>query len=321
MENMPVCLAFDDGYLYPFMIFAYSARLNSKKELMFIILNCGDNLSQHTIDVINKITRELSIDVQYLHSDETFEREWRHVSSVAMQRLLFFDLLQEPFVYLDVDILLEPGWDGILALNEFSPGEIVKAASDDEVSCQNQILHNEHCKCSGIPINEAWETEHYFNSGVLVGNPDLWRMQGLNNRWRQVFFHEFDSLGLKVLDQDLLNYLLMSSASRLDISFNYLTGFQIDGAERIICQTEPQGNRPKVLHFVGNAKPWTWSHQSRIGHFTNIIGSLTSSIHGSTSRDFVKYWMVESLFESWTRSISEGTSFLMVKDSLALKDY
>ena len=231
---------------------------------MFIILNCGDNLSQHTIDVINKITRELSIDVQYLHSDETFEREWRHVSSVAMQRLLFFDLLQEPFVYLDVDILLEPGWDGILALNEFSPGEIVKAASDDEVSCQNQILHNEHCKCSGI---------------------------------------------------------LMSSASRLDISFNYLTGFQIDGAERIICQTEPQGNRPKVLHFVGNAKPWTWSHQSRIGHFTNIIGSLTSSIHGSTSRDFVKYWMVESLFESWTRSISEGTSFLMVKDSLALKDY
>ena len=146
-------------------------------------------------------------------------------------------------------------------------------------------------------------------------------MQGLNNRWRQVFFHEFDSLGLKVLDQDLLNYLLMSSASRLDISFNYLTGFQIDGAERIICQTEPQGNRPKVLHFVGNAKPWTWSHQSRIGHFTNIIGSLTSSIHGSTSRDFVKYWMVESLFESWTRSISEGTSFLMVKDSLALKDY
>jgi lipopolysaccharide biosynthesis glycosyltransferase len=132
IENLPICLAFDDGYLYPFMVFAYSARANSSMELKFIIAKSEGSLSEESVAMIHLVTEKLGIQVVFLQVPISFDRRWNHVSPVAMQRLFFFDLLEEPFIYMDVDILLSPGWDEIFDSIGILDGLVVRAALDDE---------------------------------------------------------------------------------------------------------------------------------------------------------------------------------------------
>jgi lipopolysaccharide biosynthesis glycosyltransferase len=99
MENrasIPICLAFDDGYLYPFLVFAYSARANSSMELKFILAKSEDSLSKESVAIIRHVTEKLRIQVMFLQTPISFDRRWNHVSPVAMQRLFFFDLLETP---------------------------------------------------------------------------------------------------------------------------------------------------------------------------------------------------------------------------------
>jgi len=320
-DNLPICLAFDNAYLYPFMIFAYSARANSSKPIRFIIILDGENLSNSSILIINQILGLLDIEVEYLHSNFKFERTYYHVSSVSMQRLLFFDLLDTPFIYMDIDILLTPGWDEILDMKFFENGVVLKAASVENEALTDMKADNLNRRAAGTILNQAVATDRYFNAGVMIGNPVEWKNFNLHEKWKVAFFHDFERLGLEQLDQDLLNYLLIGKTSNLGVGFNFLTGFMVKSEERIRQQFDPSQARPHVLHFLGRAKPWNWSAKSKAAHLVNIVENRADWIQGSTCRDFAHYWLTESLVENWILSIPNNADLLELKESLDLVDY
>ena len=124
---------------------------------------------------INLICDLLNIECEYLNSEIESERSQGHVSATSIYRLVFFDLMPDSFVYIDVDTLPRPGWDSILETQFDNSAFVVRAAPDWPERVAHQRKYWGDKKTMGLKFNHAYETEFYFNSGVMVVNPSLWR--------------------------------------------------------------------------------------------------------------------------------------------------
>jgi lipopolysaccharide biosynthesis glycosyltransferase len=174
-------------------------------------------------------------------------------SAQAYLRILAPEMLPDisRFLYLDADLLVRSSVHPVL--EDLPPTAVLAAAQDFGLYTLGQ----------GIPYFPAAEPEAaYFNTGVLAVNSEAWRAEGVTARVLE-FLGKY-AADLTCSDQDGMNGVLQGRFHLLDPAWNVQLG-ALDFFDR----TGWPGNRaalkarreellasPKVVHFIGAAKPW-----------------------------------------------------------------
>lgn len=239
-----VCTGIDDNYLWPWVVSVYSAKVNSSENFRVLLGYIKNSLSDKNINLIREFCETLEIEVGFHEFEFNYEVKTSNLPVQAYIRLLWFDLLDEDFLWLDSDTLLLANWQSIFRIHSDYDSKItIRAAIDTPVVKFNLERY---------PDNVAYQRAgtEYFNSGVFIAHPRVWKSNNFHDRWPEVAARHKD-LGFVHHDQDVLNFLLHDSKEILDSSYN-----------SIVMQGSPI--EQKILHFTGRPKPWHFSANEKI---------------------------------------------------------
>jgi lipopolysaccharide biosynthesis glycosyltransferase len=314
---LTLCMIFDDNYLYPFLMSIYSASLNSDSSFDLIVGDTGWNLNHLSKEIIEETCKILKISLTWLPMDldSSYSRTFVHVVPLAIGRIFFMDLLRSPFVYVDVDVLFLPGWQKTLQNSRFPLGVIAKVVLGDInwVRETNLIIESQ-----GKVPNQAMsiDPDSYFNAGLMIVDPLRWQASGAPKKWKDIYFTDFESLGMWMLDQDILNYVLKGKTEALSSNHNYQVQWAPDSSTFKSFRPD-ESTPPNILHFVGSAKPWNYSIVKRESVFSRVIDYFSKKpgeVQHSTYFWLIQYWWYENLFWEWSNE--QDSQYLDVLKSI-----
>lgn len=243
-KQYTVASALDDNYVIPFLVMAYSANQNSeKKNFSFRIAHGEKLLSETNRILISRVLVNLNVthDFVSLELDQNLKKE-RYISVTAFSRLFLADTMEDNFLWLDSDLICLPGWDQIFTDYTLSQQTNSICAVVDASTQRERMAHrNNTSNAAKIKMREA-----YFNSGVMLVNPKLWRQINISKSWKDVY-RDYEALGFQFADQCILNYLCSNSIHHMARKYNTF-GFR-------------RGNflgkgDVRIIHFAGGEKPW-----------------------------------------------------------------
>jgi lipopolysaccharide biosynthesis glycosyltransferase len=148
------------------------------------------------------------------------------------------------FLYLDVDLLLQNGWDDLVHLSP-DPGVAVMGVEDAWL----KHLGTTH---------ESMYGNFYFNTGVLLYFSKAWVDNNLSDHLLAMIsridnseLHIRDSL----FDQDILNIVCANNKMPLDRTYN---SFIIPYANAPVANYHKLGRefQPKIIHYISHVKPF-----------------------------------------------------------------
>ncbi|CAB4859594.1 unannotated protein [freshwater metagenome] len=277
-----VATSFDDRYIWPWLCSLWSAVHGSQQPLRFLIANVNGLLSPEGKDVVAQCLKWLSVDGEVVDLEvnvpELNDHQW---NATVYARLALLDSLDEPFMWLDADTLLLPGWDDIFTNGDrlFEDPAIIAGGVFDrgmtlarmKIDGKNQAFN----RCGG----------RYFNAGILLLRPDRWKAAHLDSLWMDLVRREKE-LGFQYHDQDILNYLLTDRVSFLDVGFNHIISEPLSGSE-------------KILHYAGFPKPWKLDEAGRAFFIALEVLNWDRPSHqisggGSAWVTFPRYWDLET---------------------------
>jgi len=230
-----VCAGIDDGYLWPFLVAIFAAKIHASNFFRVAVGSINGGLSDESKEIIGKFADFIDVPIEIRDFSLNHELQITHLSIQVYARLLWLDTLQEKFLWLDADTLPLENWDKVF--NEFidEPATTVIVAAIDSAILLNM---------GDSPTNTAYRVggETYFNDGIFLGNPIAWQDRGYSQKWREIG-EQYRELGFTHHEQDILNYLLVEEKKILPSEFNAMV---MPGSD--ITQ--------KILHYTGNPKPW-----------------------------------------------------------------
>ncbi|MBS7698209.1 MULTISPECIES: glycosyltransferase family 8 protein [unclassified Chelatococcus] len=186
----------------------------------------------------------------------------RHVTHAAYRRLFLPALLDghyQRIVYLDADmVVMRPGLSRLLSLPLH--GRPLAAAIDmiflkDFEDGPLTAEFRAYRAGLGLPLERP-----YFNSGLLVIDPDLWRAQRVTEK--ALAFLAAAPARCQFHDQSALNAVLQDSWLALSPRYNFMGDFQLLDLESLIA--------PVVMHFVNHPKPWHFAEWAGEDRFAQI---------------------------------------------------
>lgn len=261
---MNVLVTLDRNYLKPLLVMMTSLLMNNPGERFHVYL-ATDDLTEGDLSPVRQLLHQFGSSLHVICVEEDWFRDAptiRYYSRAMYYRLLAAQMLPpklDRILYLDPDMLVI---NPIRALyNTPLSSEILYAA----------CIHEGLVSISG-PVNRlrlsSYETEGYFNSGMLLMNLPAIR---LHVHPQDIFsYTEKHRQRLVLPDQDILNGLYGSRILPLDESLwnydarryrEYLIG---SGGEKNMGWVM---ENTAILHFCGKKKPW---HQGHFGRFTAL---------------------------------------------------
>ena len=234
-ERLPIVMGVDETYVWPWLVAVFSAVSNRSYdyEMPAILATDSQGLTQMSRSMMLLYAESLKAQLSILEVAPTNGAQVDgQISSAAYARLRAADLLQEPFLWLDVDLLCRQGWDELIHRNFVAPSSLVAACRDTGA----------HMYCTGSSVYRML-TERYINSGVMQFDPVRWRNHGMDERWPQIA-SDHANLGFRFHDQDVINFLVSGRGTILPGQFNCLQN------------SYTSGSRVAIFHFVGPQKPW-----------------------------------------------------------------
>jgi len=248
-ESNVICSGIDDNYTWPLLVSLFGASKYKTRDFVVNIGYIGNTLSQANRELIESVCNQLGIEV---HLNEfTFEYKVK-TSNLPIQayiRLLWLDLLDESFLWLDADTLPLANWQKVFDNPLDNKSNVVIRAAIDSDIVKSRLAQ--------FPGNLAYTRggKRYFNSGIFMANSKLWKQNKFHEEWPKVAANHKE-LGFTHHDQDVLNYLAFQNSEILDPSFNRLVmqGSFID---------------QKILHFTGQPKPWHFNEEAK-NYFSSI---------------------------------------------------
>ena len=255
---------FDNAYVWPWMVHIFSGQKSSPMNLNRCIAITPTSLSVQNRELLEKVAEWLDFSITWIKIELPDGLPLsQHITVMAYARLVLADSLDSPFIWMDVDTLLRPGWEELLYLPEL-PSKFASRATLESLRFQNLPTINEAILRAG---------NSYFNSGIIQINPEAWRSKGLDHQWK-VLLKEYKMRNFQYLDQCILNYLLVGLNEPLPAQFNFMPDLW-----------EENSIKPRIIHFVGMNKPWMVPSLGR--------NRLLNSLRGKTSTSFRQYWNVE----------------------------
>lgn len=245
-----IALAFDATYA-PYARVALQSILNtrsSSRELTFWLLTATDVESRYR-NLVEQQTRNAAR-VHWLTAavpdnlpdgDHTIP----HVSQAMYLRLLLPQLIPTrvgAFLYLDCDILCTGPLDALFDTN--LEGRAIGAVRDAET---RRLLDG-----GGLPGLKDYDWLDpwalYFNSGVLLIDPDAWRSQRITETCHRYLRRHRDRA--RYADQDALNFAAYGNWRQLPATWNYMMPWRLESA------VGGRLTNARICHMAGDYKAW-----------------------------------------------------------------
>jgi lipopolysaccharide biosynthesis glycosyltransferase len=271
----------DTNYIYPWMIMARSFANSTKGNFKMIAGNMNGGLREKDQLFMKDYADFLGIKLEIMDltmPPDLVAQLGRSINGYFS--LLFLDALKEDFVWLDSDLILEPGWEKIFEFEKPKNPKlsvVIRAVPDRKVTV-------EQLKKKGRNGAYLLNSEKYFNCGMMWLSPKMWKKLKFNLAWQDVI-RQGPKLGLEFIDQDVLNYLLHDYVEILPKKFNYMPG-DFDFAS------------PVITHFAGYPKPWTMSSKAKAMFFMREAinwdrPQWRPSREGRLKSEYLDYWRHE----------------------------
>lgn len=259
---MNILVTLDRNYLSHVRVMLYSLLVNNPGEEIDVYL-ISEDIGEEEADGLRRMLERAGARLHAVHVGEDWFAQAptvRYYSRAMYYRLLAFQVLPEALdraLYLDPDILVI---GPLRELYGMDMGENLFAAA----------IHRGILDLSG-PVNRirlaAYESDGYFNSGVLLMNlPAIRRRVKEEEIFR---FVQENKAFLLLPDQDILNGLYGESILPVDE-----TRYNYDARKYQEYLLASQGEKDldwvmqntALLHFCGKRKPWN----AHIGRFAAL---------------------------------------------------
>lgn len=251
-NNINVCMAFDDKYLYHGMVAILSMcdNFRSNKGIKLFIL-CSNNLSELSRKLIkDEFDDRIVIEFCDVDSEifKNFPLNRKHININTYFRLIIDQILLDidKVIYIDADVVV---YGNIAELWQIDLGENMIAGSLDE----GGVSQSRRLK---LPPES-----NYINAGVLLLN--LKSMRGkydnLFSEYCKTYISNQDKIILQ--DQDILNIFYDGSIKILDLRWNINSRiFSQNTLERKYSQDDElvAVNNAGIIHYTDSYKPWTF---------------------------------------------------------------
>jgi lipopolysaccharide biosynthesis glycosyltransferase len=215
-----VAVGFDDNYLFPFLLLAFSISQNSSTLPKIFIANVNSTLSGESQNLVSRFCSSLGLEIEIFEASIPKNvRTSSRVSIAGYGRLWLADNLSEDFVYIDTDSLVLPGWEKVFDFVELldQDRELLLAAMP--------ALEN---KTPPWPIEIGDETQYRFHSSILVINRRNWKdhfAKPENMPWQKIASMH-DELKFVGHDQPVLQYAAQGKYLHLPEDFvNFATKY------------------------------------------------------------------------------------------------
>ena len=271
----------DTNYIYPWMIMAKSFASSTKGDFKMIAGNMNGGLKKNDLQFMRDYAEHLGINLEIM--DLTMPPDLVKQLGRSMNgyfSLLFLDALKEDFVWLDSDLILNPGWEKIFEAGNaknYKDSTIIRAVPDRKVTVE-QLKKR---KSNGAYLRNS---DNYFNCGLMWLSPKLWKKLKFDLAWQDVI-RQGPKLGLEFIDQDILNYLLCENVHILPKKYNYMPG-------------DFHFSSPLITHFAGYPKPWVMSSKAKAMYFMREAinwdrPQFRPSREGRFKNEYLDFWKHE----------------------------
>jgi lipopolysaccharide biosynthesis glycosyltransferase len=295
----------DDRYLWPWACALYSAVLNAKVPIRFLLANVNGLLSQRGQQIAKDFLSFLETDGEIIDVSLDIgviqQYQW---NATTYARLGLLDLFDERFLWLDSDTILGTGWTQIFAESEtlMEDTRMVACGVSDRQTTLDLL------RKSGT--NTAFQAAKgaYINAGIIFIDPLRWRHGGMDQQWGELVATQ-EQRGFEFQDQDVLNYLLAGKVGLLPAGFNHIV-------------SEPTRGNESILHFAGFPKPWRLTQSGRALFIATEAANMDRpseqiSGGGNAWELFPRYWEVERAVFS---SLQEKGHSELASDLLNLRE-
>ncbi|PZO68194.1 MAG: hypothetical protein DI498_00555 [Paracoccus denitrificans] len=227
----------DDNYVPGVMVLIASAAFHNPSA-RFAVLDMG--ISPANRERIDRLGKRLGVEVQRVEvKADAFSNlrvARKHLTRSTYLRLLIPGLFpdEDRVIYMDCDMVVT---DNLSALDNAQLADAVVAA----VPCMAPMIDD--LAATKCPMGQ------YVNAGLLVMNLPVWRAEGVAQTCMALLSDPANPLIAE--DQSAINIAARSRVRLLEPRFNVYT----DPAAFAAVEAFP--DRPAVLHYVVNGKPWT----------------------------------------------------------------
>ena len=256
---MDIAYAYNDGYARHLAASMCSLFDNNQAEEKIRVYILSNQLSAANIERLQSITerykREMTvIELGDVRSRFPYEIDTRGFDVSALSRFFMAEMIpawEEKILYLDCDTIVR---GSLTALWE-TPMDNAAIAAVMEPTVGMGIKEQ-----IDLPKDAA-----YYNSGVLLINLALWRVE--NVQAKLLDFYREKGGKLFACDQDTLNGALSDRIRMLEPKFNFFTNLRYFPYSSLIVRTgdyakvskeqfrEARRN-PVILHYLGDERPW-----------------------------------------------------------------
>jgi lipopolysaccharide biosynthesis glycosyltransferase len=230
-------------------------HMSESKNLHFHLLTTDSGSTQFEKVLMLAARWGIKVSVKRATEDSIKNLPTHRLPISSYLRLLAPGMLQgvSQFLYLDSDVLVRSSVQPLFNLL----GENTIAAA-----VRDYYFHDIFGSGLQERSPELQKDEPYFNSGVIQINAKAWRDQKVSER--AMAYLDFHGSAVSHGDQDALNVVLAKQFKEMDLSWNVQLG-AFEYYDRVGWPIERESLRarktnllhdPKIVHFIGKAKPW-----------------------------------------------------------------
>ena len=229
-------------YFIPYFTVSVTSLIENNKDLdlnIFLIYDFDEVLLNPVIDFLND---RYQITLNLIFQDSESFRTYRiaeHVSLNTYLRLLLADIIPQEIaggLFLDSDTVVTGSLKELANYDFKEPGSPALFAVM-EIPEQNEFN-------SKRISDMGYQTDRYFNAGVLLVNLEKWRAGDMSKKLIEMASRYMDQLIF--WDQDVLNMFFANNWGPLDSKYNALN---------LIWKRKKE---PLIIHFAGGSKPWNY---------------------------------------------------------------
>jgi lipopolysaccharide biosynthesis glycosyltransferase len=259
-EKKIVGVAFDDNYLFPFLLLAFSIFKNSKELPEIRVANVNGTLSQPSKRILDRFTSILGMKIDVLEAflPDTLAINAR-LSIAAYGRLWLADHISEDFVYIDTDSLVMPGWESIF---DFL---ILLEENRDLLLAAMPALGN---KTPPWPIEIGDKTQYRFHSSILVISHRNWTVHFANEKnlpWEKIALLSAE-LGITQHDPSILEFTADQSILQFAAKGKYLPL-----PDDLVNFGTKFSNSTKIISSGTWVKPWTVKKENYLRYLSSLM--------------------------------------------------
>jgi len=214
-------------------------------------------------------------------------------------RLIMMMNASEEFLYLDVDLIMQPGWDELLTIEPVEKKTALMGVKNSMRINLDQRANPDHPQF--WVMSDETNTDDYFNTGVMKFFPKAWKSEELSNKLILLLGRiESGELKVRFSDQDVLNPTVRNNFELLDKNFNVMV-HTLSGDIVNTFALLNKSHHPKILHYTGNIKPneFDEAYKDRVVHL--IDHNCSHGFHDHAQNYFYIYFFIHNQRLLWER--------------------